>query len=102
MAQFYSTAPQGGGYGQQPPPQQHGGYNQGGAFYGGPQQGGQPPNFFNGAISPEMLNLGFNAGKNMLNAQRDQWMPGVSTFWSSLKIYFAVADFVPVLQFIFY
>ena len=41
---------------------------------------------------PEMLNMGFNAGKLLINKQRAKWMPGVSDFWSSLKIYFAVSN----------
>lgn len=27
-------------------------------------------------VSPEMLNFGINAGQDMLNKQRDKWMPG--------------------------
>lgn len=85
-------------YGNNAPPQQYGG-NQGVAFYSqqpgdmGGGGGGQPgqPNFL-GGISPEMLNMGLSAGKNMLSAQRDQWLPGLSTFFSALKIYFAVSS----------
>jgi hypothetical protein len=83
MAQFYNV----------PGGQAPGGYGSRGGAPSADQFGGsnaQQPNIFGGGLSPEMLNLGLNAGRNMLNAQRDQWMPGVSVFWSSLKIYFAV------------
>lgn len=41
-------------------------------------------------VSPEMINIGLNAGQDILNKQRDKWMPGVSGFWSTLKYYFSV------------
>jgi hypothetical protein len=68
---------------------------QGQGYYGGQNAGanGQPaPNMFNN-VSPEMINFGLNAGQNMLNQQRDKWMPGVSGFWHSLKYYFLVSSF---------
>lgn len=37
-----------------------------------------------------MLNYGLSQGQNMFNQQKEKWMPGVSGFWDSLKIYFAV------------
>jgi hypothetical protein len=37
-----------------------------------------------------MLNFGMNQGSAMLKQQQEKWMPGVSGFWQSLKIYFAV------------
>jgi hypothetical protein len=37
-----------------------------------------------------MLKFGFSAGQDMLNKQRDRWMPGVSSFWETLRFYFAV------------
>jgi hypothetical protein len=43
-------------------------------------------------VSPEMINFGLNAGQDILNKQKDKWMPGVSGFWSSLKYYFAVSN----------
>lgn len=58
-------------------------FNQG---QGGPNTGFSIPN-----VSPEMLNMGFSAGQDMLNKQREKWMPGVSSFWLSLKYYFAVS-----------
>lgn len=64
---------------------------------GGGNSGQLPPDgqaqFLRGAfnnVTPEMLNYGFSAGQDMINKQRDKWMPGVSGFWNSLKIYFAV------------
>ena len=42
------------------------------------------------SVSPEMINYGFNVGQDLISKQRDKWMPGVSGFWNSLKIYFAV------------
>ena len=72
---------------QQPPPQQQQYQSQQQQQYGGPagqqQWGGMN-------VSPEMLNFGLSAGQDMLNKQRDRLMPGMSTFWNSLKIYFAV------------
>jgi hypothetical protein len=48
--------------------------------------------FQNTTISPEMLNFGLSAGQDLVNRQKAKWMPGVSDFWSSLKIYFAVSN----------
>lgn len=62
---------------QQPPPQQGG---------NGGQQG---PDFFQ-SVNPQMLNLGVETTSNMLKSQRDKYMPGVSNFWLSLKLYFMV------------
>jgi hypothetical protein len=82
--------------------------NTGGGYYGAPnapqpygaapsqsqQQMGGPGSmdpFMRGMnVSPEMLNFGLTAGQDMLNKQRDRLMPGMSTLWTSLKIYFAV------------
>ena len=44
-------------------------------------------------VSEEVIGLGFSAGQEMLNRQRDKWMPGVSSFWIDLKSYFAVCSF---------
>lgn len=79
-------------YQQPPPQQQHPG------MYGGPggvPQQGAPmggagfPGFQN--VSPEMINFGLHAGQDILNKQKDKWMPGVSGFWVSLKYYFSVS-----------
>ena len=66
--------------------------------YAGQQQsGGNDMNnnaaFYNSIpnVSPEMLNMGLSAGQDMLNKQREKWMPGMSSFWLSLKYYFAVS-----------
>ena len=74
-------------YGQGPPQQQMP------PAYGAPY-GGNPnqpvfPGFQN--VSPEMINFGLNAGQDILNKQKDKWMPGVSGFWLSLKYYFSVS-----------
>jgi hypothetical protein len=37
-----------------------------------------------------MLNYGVETTSNMLKQQRDLYMPGMSNFWNSLKIYFMV------------
>ena len=37
-----------------------------------------------------MMNFGLSAGQDLLNKQRDKWLPGATNFWHSLKIYFAV------------
>ena len=53
---------------------------------------GQQNDLFNSIpnVSPEMLNMGFSAGQDMLNKQKEKWMPGMSSFWIDLKCYFAV------------
>lgn len=43
-------------------------------------------------VNPEMLQFGFNTGKELLVKQKEKWLPGVSGFWVSLKIYFAVSN----------
>lgn len=53
------------------------------------QGGGQQPDFFKN-VNPQMLNLGVETTSNMLKSQRDKYMPGVSNFWNSLKLYFMV------------
>lgn len=45
------------------------------------------PDFF---VSPEMLKFGLSAGQDMINRQKDRWMPGVSSFWETLRFYFTV------------
>jgi hypothetical protein len=76
---------------------------QGQGFYGG-GSGGQN-NYNNGGnrspvpdyfknVSPEMINFGINAGQEMINKQRDKWMPGLSGFWLSLKYYFLVSHHI--------
>lgn len=55
---------------------------------GGP--GGDPMQMFKGENANMLLNMGLSQGQNMLKSQSDKWMPGVSSFWNSLKIYFAV------------
>lgn len=42
-------------------------------------------------VSPDMMNFGISAGQEIINKQRDRLMPGVSTFWLSLKFYFSVS-----------
>ena len=62
----------------------------------GQQGGGQNQNFNMGGFTMNneqadmMLNYGLSQGQNMFNQQKEKWMPGVSGFWDSLKIYFAV------------
>ena len=48
--------------------------------------------FQGSSISPEMLNFGLSAGQKILSQQQAKWMPGVSDFWTTLKIYFAVSN----------
>ena len=65
----------------------------GGNYGGGGGNGGNQspvPDYFKN-VSPEMINFGLNAGQDMLNKQRDKWMPGLSGFWHSLKYYFSVS-----------
>mmetsp|Transcript_9576 Transcript_9576/g.14417 ORF Transcript_9576/g.14417 Transcript_9576/m.14417 type:complete len:258 (+) Transcript_9576:174-947(+) len=56
--------------------------------------GQQPPEFLNSMpqVSPAMLNYGVETTSNMLKKQRDIYMPGMSNFWNSLKIYFMVSN----------
>ena len=65
----------------------------GGGMGGGMGQGGQQNDLFNSIpnVSPEMLNMGFSAGQDMINKQKEKWMPGMSSFWVDLKVYFAVS-----------
>ena len=87
------------GFGQQPP--QYTNYgggttmgggvgNVGGNMGGNMGGGGNMSQQFN--VSPEMVQFGLMTGQEMLNKQRDRLMPGVSGFWNSLKIYFAVSN----------
>ena len=52
------------------------------------------PAFLNNfqGVSPEILNLGITAGQDIINKQRDRFMPGVSYIWNSLRIYFSVSE----------
>eukprot|EP01041_Mallomonas_annulata_P004367 gene4366-8693_t len=57
------------------------------------QQQAGGPDFFGNTfqnVSPEMLNFGLSAGQDIISKQRERLMPGVSIFWNSLKVYFAV------------
>mmetsp|Transcript_33772 Transcript_33772/g.34409 ORF Transcript_33772/g.34409 Transcript_33772/m.34409 type:complete len:276 (+) Transcript_33772:89-916(+) len=76
-------------FGAPHPPQ--GSYNAGGR--GANSQGGQDflGNTFQN-VSPEMVNFGLSAGQDIINKQKERLMPGVSIFWNSLKIYFAVSN----------
>lgn len=78
-------------YQQQPPPQ-HAGQQFRPGVPNSMNQGGQIPQSFPGFqnVSPEMINFGLHAGQDILNKQKDKWMPGVSGFWLSLKYYFSV------------
>jgi hypothetical protein len=49
-----------------------------------------PMNLFRGENADMLMNYGLAQGQNLLKTQSDKWMPGVTGFWSSLKIYFAV------------
>lgn len=58
------------------------------------QRSGQSPQdylkFSN--VSPEMLQFGMNTGADILAKQKERFMPGVSGFWLSLKVYFSVSN----------
>jgi len=59
----------------------------------GPNQGQMDPNpmnMFKGDNADMLMNYGLSQGQNLFKQQSDKWMPGVTGFWSSLKIYFAV------------
>lgn len=51
---------------------------------------GIPSNEFLNNVNPAFLSLGVETTSNLLKKQRDIYMPGVSIFWNSLKIYFMV------------
>ena len=82
--------------------QQQPDYGQGQGIYSGiPEQrqngANNPPvqqrsnqNLLGSQEADMMLNYGLSQGSSMLKQQQDKWMPGVSGFWQSLKIYFAV------------
>ena len=48
--------------------------------------------FQNANFSPAMFDLGIRAGGEIISNTHAKWMPGVSDFWSSLRIYFAVSN----------
>mmetsp|Transcript_26710 Transcript_26710/g.39682 ORF Transcript_26710/g.39682 Transcript_26710/m.39682 type:complete len:253 (+) Transcript_26710:147-905(+) len=58
------------------------------------RQGHQPPEFLQSMpqVSPAMLNYGVETTSNILKKQRDIYMPGMSNFWHSLKVYFMVSN----------
>lgn len=63
------------------------------AFGGNPAApNGNNAEFFNSIpnVSPEMINMGFSAGQDIINKQKEKWMPGMSSLWVDLKCYFAV------------
>lgn len=54
--------------------------------------GSDPSDFFTNfkGMSPEMLNMGLSAGQASFDRVVWQLWPGMSSLWSSLKIYFTV------------
>ena len=56
------------------------------------QNDGRLNDFMQNQFPPGMLNMGINAGTILITKKRDELMPGVSNFWSSLKMYFAVSN----------
>lgn len=60
----------------------------GGGIGGGGDQGAM--NFLKSENADMLMNYGLSQGQTLLKTQSDKWMPGVTGFWSSLKIYFAV------------
>lgn len=48
--------------------------------------------FQNANFSPAMMDFSIKAGEQIISNQKAKWMPGVSDFWSSLRIYFAVSN----------
>ena len=49
--------------------------------------GANPNDFFKNS---ELMQMGLSTGRDLLNKQREKLAPGLSGFWDSLKIYFAV------------
>lgn len=39
-----------------------------------------------------MMDFSIKASEQIIRTQKAKWMPGVSDFWSSLRIYFAVSN----------
>lgn len=83
--QSQHQAPQ---YGNQGP--QNGGDM--GQMGGGQQQQNQNQNqnFFKSEQADMMMNYGLQQGGAIFKQQQEKYMPGISGFWSSLKVYFAV------------
>jgi hypothetical protein len=92
---FYN--PQGGANPVPINPQQGQGYynapagNQGQYGNGGNGGNQSPVPDYLRHVTPEAMNIGISIGQDMLNKQRDKWMPGLSGFWHSLKYYFLVS-----------
>ncbi len=88
-------------YGRPPQYSQQAAYGQ--PAYGQPAYNNRgPPNSMNipqgdqipsmNFMNPDMLKFGLSTGTDLLSKQREKWMPGVSGFYKSLKIYFAVSN----------
>ena len=56
------------------------------------QNDGRQNNFMQNQFHPEMVNMTLRAGNSLMVEQRAKWMPGLSDFWNSLKMYFAVSN----------
>jgi hypothetical protein len=65
-------------------------YSHGGMTGGGSGGDASPMNFLQGENADMLMNYGLSQGQNLLRSQSERFMPGVSSFWSSLKVYFAV------------
>jgi YIF1 len=56
------------------------------------QNDGRLNDFMQNQFPAGMLDMGIIAGQKVIMEKRDILMPGVSKFWSSLKMYFAVSN----------
>ena len=92
---MYTNPPESANYGQSGGGPGDTGMNQRGYSQGGPSgnMGGVAAphqNFLGSDQADMMLNLGISQGQSMIKQQQERWMPGISGFWHSLKINFAV------------
>ena len=53
---------------------------------------GRLNDFMPNQFPPGMIDYGINTGRELIKIKTETWMPGVSKFWSSLKMYFAVSN----------
>jgi YIF1 len=56
------------------------------------QNDGRLNDFMQNQFPPGMIKLVTTAVEDRIRVKSNEWMPGVSKFWSSLKMYFAVSN----------
>jgi hypothetical protein len=53
---------------------------------------GQNDGRLNDFMQNQFVGMGLTAGKELITKTTVEWMPGLSSFWNSLKMYFAVSN----------